>query len=501
MQEARTEQKTNIQPKAPVVVVLGHVDHGKTTILDFIRKSKVAEKESGGITQHIGAYEIKHRDKKITFIDTPGHEAFSAMRSRGVKVADIAILVVAAEEGVKPQTKEAIGHIKKAGIPIIVAINKTDKPEANPEKVKRELIKEDILVESLGGKIPSVNISAKTGQGIDELLEVILLIAEIENLRGDISKPAQGLVIEAYLDSSRGPTATFLLLDGVLRVGDTVGTPSTMGRVKILENFKKEVQEEALPSMPVVVIGLEDVPRIGEEFRVFPDAEGAKKYIWEKLAGQGPREEITAEVGQKILNLIIKSDVSGSLEAISQVLKNIPQEKIIIKILKAEVGEINESDIKLGEVCRAVVISFRVKTNQISFNLAEGRKVKIFNFDIIYELAQGVRHIMEKMLSPEVVRQDFGKMKVLAVFRTDKSRQIVGGKVVEGKAKKGAQIEVFRNEEKIGKGRMINLQKNKKEADIVAKGDECGMLYEGDVKIGEGDVLLMFGEDRKRGEL
>ena len=501
MQEAKIEQKTNIQPRPPVVVVLGHVDHGKTTILDFIRKTKVAEKESGGITQHIGAYEIGHRDKKITFIDTPGHEAFSAMRSRGAKVADVAILVVAGEEGVKPQTKEAIGHIKKAGIPMIIAINKTDKPEANPEKVKRELMKEEVLVESLGGKIPSVNVSAKTGQGIDELLEVILLIAEMENFEGDVLKPAQGLVIEANLDSSRGPTATFLLRDGILRAGDIVGTPSTMGRVKILENFKREVQKEALPSMPVVVIGLEDVPRVGEEFRVFSDAEGAKQYLGEQVAENGSGERAIAEAGQKILNLIIRADVSGSLEAINQVLKNIPQEKIIIKILKAEVGEVNDSDIKLAEVSRAVVISFGVKTNPISFDLAEARKVKILNFDIIYELAQGVRHIMEKMLSPEVVRQDFGKMKVLAVFRTDKSRQIVGGKIVEGRAKKGAQIEVFRNEEKIGKGRIINLQKNKKDADIVAKGDECGILYEGDAKVEEGDTLLMFGEDRKKGEL
>lgn len=259
---------SNIQPRPPIVVVLGHVDHGKSSILEAIKDFKITSKESGGITQHIGAYEVEHAGKKITFIDTPGHEAFSAMRSRGAKVADIAVLVVAAEEGVKPQTKEAILHVKKAGIPMIVAINKMDKPEANPEKVKRDLMREEVLTESMGGNIPSVEVSAKTKKGIPELLELILLVGEMEKLQGDIDKPGQGVVIESYMDSQRGPTATLLLREGVLRPGDIVGTGSALGKVKVLEDFQGGILASALPSQPVIVIGFEKAPPIDSSLRI-----------------------------------------------------------------------------------------------------------------------------------------------------------------------------------------------------------------------------------------
>ncbi len=344
--------------RPPVVVVLGHVDHGKSSILEAIKDLKILERESGGITQHIGAYEIEHSSassgqaSKITFIDTPGHEAFSAMRSRGAKVADIAVLVVAADEGVKPQTKEAISHIKKAGIPLIVAINKIDKPTADPQRVKRELVQEDILVEGMGGKIPSVNVSAQTKEGIEELLEVILLVAEMENLQADISKPAEGAIIEAYLDSLRGPTATLLLTNGVLEPGFIVGTPSAFGKVKSLENFQGAPIKKVYPSMPAIVFGFENVPKVGEEFKVFPDIELAKDFL------QKSEKKLSiissAEPNQKVLNLILKADVLGSLEAIEEVLKDISEEKpstnakpktrtelgagTSLKILKAEVG-------------------------------------------------------------------------------------------------------------------------------------------------------------------
>jgi len=507
--------------RPPVVVILGHVDHGKTTLLDYIRKTNVAEKETGGITQHIGAYEIEvgnppsspptinlrtdkkatEGQRKITFIDTPGHEAFSAMRGRGAKVADIAILVVAAEEGVKPQTKEAILHIKKTGIPMIVAINKIDRPEANPEKVKRELAENGVLVEKLGGKIPSVEISAKTGQRIEDLLELIILVAEMEKLTGDISKTAEGLIIEAYLDSLRGPTATLLLRDGVLKSGDIIGTVSALGKVKTLENFQSFPIKKALPSQPVIVLGFENVPQVGEKFKVFSDIESAKKYIEKKERKAGEGEVFLIEEGQRVLNLILKADVLGSLEAVEEVLKNLPQEKVILRILKKDVGEINESDLKLANSAKATILGFRVKINPIATNLKEQLKVRILVFDIIYELIQGVRSLMEKIMAPEVVKTTIGKVKVLVIFRQEARRQIIGGRVIEGEVKLGLRVEVFRNEEKVSEGRLVNLQKNKKDVEKAIKGEECGILFEGDVKIEEGDILVIYTEERRRGEL
>ncbi len=497
----KKETKENLVTRPPIVVVLGHVDHGKTAILDFIRKTKVTEQESGGITQHIGAYEIEHQGKKITFIDTPGHEAFSAMRGRGAKVADIAILVVAAEEGIKPQTKEAIAHLKKTGIPMVVAINKIDKPQADPAKVKRELQQNDVLVESMGGQTPSVEVSAKTGQGIPELLEVILLLAEMEKLKGDIKKPGEGVVIEAYLDSKRGPTATLLLRDGTLNKGDIVATRSTVGKIKILENFQAKPQEQALPSTPCIVIGLDKVPQVGEKFEVYGDFDSAQKYVEKKEKKSGEGEVFVADEEKRVLNLILKADVQGSIEAIEEVLKNLPQEKVILRFLKSEVGEIQEKDIKLAKDSKARVIGFRVKVNPIATKLAERENISVITFDIIYELAQGVRTLMEKRVAPEKVRTDLGKMKVLVIFLTEKNRQIIGGKMTEGEIKKGTQIEVWRRDEIIGRGRLINLQKNKRDIEKAVKGDECGILYEGDVKVEVGDVLQIYIEERKKSEL
>lgn len=480
----------NLISRPPVVVVMGHVDHGKSSILEAIKDLKILDKESGGITQHIGAYEIVEKDKKITFIDTPGHEAFSQMRSRGAKVADIAVLVIAADEGVKPQTKEAISHIKKAGIPLIVAINKIDKSTADPQRIKRELTKEDILVESMGGKIPSINVSAQTKERIEELLELILIVAEMENLQTDISKLAEGIVVEAYLDSLRGPTATLLLINGILEPGLIIGTPSTLGRVKNLENFQGESVQKAYPSMPAIVFGFENVPKVGEEFKVFSDIESAKNFI--KKTEKKVAPVLPVEPDKKTLNLILKVDVLGSLEAIEGVLKDISEETINLKIVKAEVGDVNETDIKLSKSSRAKVLAFRVKTNPIAQNLAEREKIKIMKFEIIYELVESVRKLMERMIKPEVVRTELGKVKILEVFRTEKNRQILGGKVIEGEIKKGSLAEILRNGEKIGEGKIINLQRNKKDIEKAGKGGECGILYGGDTKTEEGDILEAY---------
>jgi len=517
------KKKENLETRPPVVVVLGHVDHGKSSILEAIKDLKITAKEAGGITQHIGAYEVEHpsaggsaeahpkssrQAKKITFIDTPGHEAFSAMRSRGAKTADIAILVVAGEEGVKPQTKEAISHIKKAKIPMIVAINKIDKPEADPEKVKRELSTQDILVESMGGNVPSVELSAKTGKGIPELLELILLVAEIEDLKGDISKSAEGVVIESYLDSNRGPTATLILQNGILKKGDVLGTSSVAGKVKIMEDFQGVSVDKALPSMPVVVLGFEIVPGVGEKFKAFADIESAKQKI--EVPAKSTPEVLEIESDKRVLNIILKVDVAGSLEAIEEVLKELPRDKVVLRILKTEVGGINESDVKLARGAKAKIVGFRVKTNPIVQSLAQREKIKIMTFEVIYELAQGVRELLERKVAPKVVRTELGKVKILAIFRTEKNRQIIGGKVIEGEVKKGASLEIYRpaspakrgeDEEKVGKGKIVSLQRDKKEIEEVAKGSECGMLYRGDTKIEEGDVLWAYTEERIKPEL
>jgi len=491
------EKRENLISRAPIVVVLGHVDSGKTSILDAVRKTHVAEKETGGITQHVGAYEVELQGKKITFIDTPGHEAFSAMRARGAKVADIAILVVDGVAGVQDQTKEAITHIKKAGIPMIIAINKIDRPEADPEKIKRELAKENILVESIGGKVPSVEVSAKTGKRIGDLLELILLVAEIKNLKGDISKPGEGVVIESYLDSHRGPTATLLLRDGILKPGEIVGTFSTFGKIKMLENFQGKKIEIAYPSMPVISIGFEDVPRVGERFKVFGTIEEAQNNI-PKVEKEEKREVFLITPDKKVLNLILKTDVLGSIEPIENVLKGLPQEKVILRILKAEVGDINESDFKLAQSAKAKILGFRVKITPVAKSLAEREKIKILTFEIIYNFVQTIRGLMEKILEPEIVRTDLAKLKTLLIFWTEGSRQIVGAKVLEGEVKKGTKIEVIRGEEKVGQGKLINLQINKKDVEKAIRGQECGILYEGDAKIQEGDILVIFTKEKRK---
>jgi len=499
----KKNEQHNLEVRPPVVVVLGHVDHGKSSILEAIKDLKITVRESGGITQHIGAYEIEHQGKKITFIDTPGHEAFSAMRSRGAEVADIAVLVIDANEGVQPQTKEAILAAKKSEIPMIVALNKIDKPTADPEKVKRELSEINILVESMGGKIPSVEVSAKTKKGIDELLEIILLVAEMEQPKADTKVPAEGVVIESYLDSFRGPVATLVLKNGILKRKDIIATSSTLAKIKSLENFQGKSTEEFYPSQPVVVLGFEKVPRVGEKFKAYSTEKEALENIKE-IEGkrETPLSVFSAEPDKKILNIVLKVDVLGSLEAIEGALRNLPQEKVILRILKSEVGDINESDVKLAEMSKARIIGFRVKRNSTvapALRKYQDKKIiKIKTFEVIYELIQEVRQIMEKVLEPEIIRKDLGRVKSLVIFRTQKNRQIVGGKVIEGELRGGLKIEVFRDEEKVGKGKLVNLQRDKKDVERLVKGDECGILYEGDTKIQEGDILVMYTEEKKK---
>jgi len=494
--EAKTE---NLKGKQPVVVIVGHIDHGKTSILDFIRKTHVAEKEVGGITQHIGAYEIQRDGKKITFIDTPGHEAFSAMRARGAKVADIAILVVAADEGIQPQTKEAILHIMKAKIPMIVALNKVDKPTAQPERVKDELAKYDVLVETRGGKIPSVEVSAKTGKGISDLLDLILLIVEVEKLKSDTSDQAQGVIIESNMDSKRGPIASLILESGVLKEGDIIGTPFCLGKIKRLEDCWGKKIENAFPGQPVSVLGFEKIPAIGETFKVFPTSELAQE-------GLGKKEESVpflspTQPDQKILNLIVKTDVVGSIEPIEQIIKTIPQDKVFLRILKRDAGDVNLSDIKIAETEKSLILGFRVKTSDVIMEAAKRKGIRILTFDLIYDLVEGIRTFMEKTLASETIRTDHGKLEVLVIFRTEKNRQIVGAKVLEGEILRGLKMEILRGGDLMGHGKIVGLERDKREIEKGVKRDEVGILYEGNVKIQEKDILVAYDEKRQKIQL
>lgn len=499
--------KTNLITRPPVVVVMGHVDHGKTSILDYIRKTHIADRESGGITQHIGASVAEFKGKTITFIDTPGHEAFSQMRARGAKIADIAVLVVAAEEGCKPQTKEAVAAIKKAGLPVIVAMNKADLPQANIDKVKRDLEKEDLLVEDWGGNVPAISVSAKTGQGIDELLEMILLVAEMENFQADLSAPAAGVVIESSLDHRRGPSAAILLQDGILSCGQIIGTGSTFGKIKSLEDFRGKKIARLEPSFPAVAIGFESVPITGEPFRAFDAAQSAQDFIKnaaEKSAAgaaakdpaKDPAETAAAE-DQKIVKIIVKADVLGTLEVLQETIGQIPATgDVSVEIIGGGAGEINLNDVKMARDGKTTIIGFKVKINPDAKAMAEREKIRVMNFDVIYEMIEWLRLYMEKIKTPQITRNDLGKLKVLLSFWADKNRQIVGGKIISGEVKKGVKIEVFRGEELIGQGRLINLQKNKKDVGEARKGDEVGILYEGREKIQEGDQLVFYVHEK-----
>lgn len=488
-----TKKEKTIRP--PVVVVLGHVDHGKSSILEAIKDFKITSKESGGITQHIGAYEVEHKGKKITFLDTPGHEAFCAIRSRGAKVADIAVLVVAADEGIKPQTLESIKCIQEFNLPAIIAVNKVDRPGANIQNIKNELTKHNVLVEELGGKIPVIETSATEMKGIEELIDMILLTAEMEEFKAIKDTQASGVVIEAHLDKKRGPTATLLIKEGILKLQDILATNSTLGKVKIMENFQSKDMKTAYPSQPVVVIGFEKVPNVGEEFKVFSTTEEAKDYINVK---KEIKESISSETDKKTLNLIIKADVLGSLEAIENTIDSLPQSEILIKVIKKGVGEINEDDIKLALSGEAKIFAFRVKANLQANRLAQHKEIPIFSSEVIYDLIEKIKESIKEIVESEIVRRDVGKLKVLIVFKTDPTRQIIGGRIIEGEFTKGLKLDIVREGKKIGGGKIIGLQKDKKEIEKAEAKEEIGILYEGRTKIKEGDVLIVFLEEKKK---
>ena len=484
------KNKENLIVRPPVVVILGHIDHGKTSLLMAIKNFNVLEKEAGGITQHVGAYQIENKGKKITFLDTPGHESFSAIRARGSKAADIAILVIDACEGIKKQTKEAINHIKESDVSTIVALNKTDKPESNPEMVKQQLNKEGIIVESFGGDVLSIEISAKTGKGINELIDLIQLAAEMKELKADINARPEGVIIESYLDNQRGPIATLIIEKGILKIGDIVGTSSAMGKIRSLEDFQGKEVIEARPSDPVVITGLDNVPALGDRFFSYKTIDEAKEKT--SIKDVFISNFKCVETDNPILSIIIKADAIGSLEGIEELFKNLPQEEVCLRVIKADVGNVNENDVKMAKSSKSIIYAFRVKKDKTAEALIERDKVKFFEFDLIYGLAQKTRELMERKIKKEKTRLDMGKMEISVIFRTEKNRQIIGGLVTEGEANRTATLEIMRNGEKIGEGKIIDLQANKKSFESVKTGRECAILYQGQERIKEGDELVFF---------
>lgn len=500
------EEEGKLQDRPPVVVVMGHVDHGKTTLLDTVRASSVAEGESGGITQHIGAYQIEKNGRLITFIDTPGHEAFTMMRSRGARVADIAILVVAADDGVKPQTEEVINIIQAAGLPHIVAINKMDKEDANPDKVKTQLSEHKLIPEDWGGKTVMVPISAKAGTGIDELLDTILLVADMEkeSIRANPDRRAIGTVIESHISKGEGPVATVLVQAGTLKPGDVLGVSgSNYGKVRAMRDFHGESIDAAPPGMPVKILGFKNAPTVGDVMEVPENAKdlGTKKAAKRNLANIGQLtkaaqgQEEDAEEGKQLVTVVLKTDVLGSQEAILGQLEKMVHPEVGVKVVSKGLGNISDSDILNGETNEAIVMAFNVNLPASAETLARDKDVEVRKYTVIYDLINDIKAEMKKKLQPEIIHEELGKVEIKGVFGSGKDYQVVGGVVIEGKCVQGEKARVTRDGEPLTQGTVAELQRNKSAAKEVPGGVECGIKFAGKPFIQLGDVLEIFHEE------
>ncbi len=499
------------QPRPPIVAVMGHVDHGKTTLLDAIRQTDVVGGESGGITQHIGAYQVKYNGKPITFLDTPGHEAFVEMRARGANVTDLIILVVAADDSVRPQTIEVINRAKFTNTPIIVAINKIDKENANLMKTKQELAEHGILTEEWGGKVIAVEISAKQKIGIDKLLEMVLLQAEVENYTANPNGKVLGTVIESHVSQGQGPVATVIVQNGTLRVGDIMVAGTGFGRVKSMEDEKGKKIKVAGPSTPVVIAGFSDLPEAGDILQTTESLDTAREIgiTAQKLKHSrrlSVRSKLKANADDKSLNLILKADVAGSLEAIQQSFSKLKNDEVQINVLSEGIGEVNENDVMLAESSKATVIAFRVKTNPKALNLAKQKKVAIDSYDVIYELLENVTSAVVELFTPEMEKLVFGRAEVLAIFRTEKSQMIIGGKVTEGELRKNKQIAIVKKSEEglweeVARGEILELQQGKVDTKEVSRGNEFGMKIKTNYKLQVGDTIESFEESLKQKSL
>ena len=486
--------------RPPIVAVMGHVDHGKTTLLDTIRKTKVVESEAGRITQHVGAYQVNKNGKLITFLDTPGHEAFAAMRARGANVTDIIVLVVSADDGVKPQTIEVINRAKVTQTPLIVAINKVDKPDANVERVKKELSDFGVLIEEWGGNVPVAKISALTGSGVDDLLDLILLQAEVLDLKANPEGQILGTVIEAHLSKTKGSVATVLVQNGTLKLGDIVALGRAYGKIRSMEDAAGKKMKTATPAAAVQITGLSEVPAVGDILKTFTDINEAKTQALEVVRSERAKRLGLArmENAGKELNLIIKVDVQGSLEAINEALAKLKNDEIKINVIDQGAGEINENDITRALAARAQVIGFHTRLSPQAAKVAQAKKVPVQLYDIIYELVEDLTKQVVDMMTPEVLRSDLGRAKILGIFRTEKERMVIGGNVAEGKIKDNAQFEIKRGDEIVGKGQVLELQQNKIKAKEVMQPSEFGASVKTNAKVEVGDVLIFFEESTKK---
>jgi translation initiation factor IF-2 len=498
------DDPADLQPRAPIVTVMGHVDHGKTSLLDAIRSTTVAAGERGGITQHIGASEVTKDGKKIVFLDTPGHEAFTAMRARGARVTDIAVVVVAADDGVMPQTLEALSHAKAAKVPIVIALNKVDKADANPDRVKTELTEAGVVIEEYGGETPLVSVSARAKTGLDELEEMILLVADLQELKANPKREAVGTIIEAQLDKGRGPVATAVVQTGTLRVGDTIVAGTTFGRVKALENDAGKRVPKAGPASAVVVLGLGEVPEAGDILRVVADEKAARAYVDERRAaeaakggdtsGRATLEDLYRQVqaGQaKELRIVLKADVSGSLGAITHALEQLSTDEVRINVLHEAAGDITDNDVMLATASNAIVVGFNAKITDTARRAAEAEGVDVRMYDIIYKLTDDIEAALKGLLEPEVIEVVEGRAEVRQVIRIGKSQVIAGSYVTEGRIVRGG-ARIWRGGKIVETDRIESLRRFRDDVREVATGFECGIGLAGFDDIEEGDIIECF---------
>ncbi|MDP2684642.1 MAG: translation initiation factor IF-2 [bacterium] len=532
IEEMISKGSKKFQERPPIVVVMGHVDHGKTQLLDTIRKSDVVAKESGGITQHIGAYQvivpqnkkqssrprasekrIPHQaqddraNRTITFIDTPGHEAFTAMRSRGARVADIAILIIAADDGIKPQTEEVIKIIDNAKLPFIVAINKIDKPEADVEKVKNQLAQKNLLPEDWGGKIITVPVSAKTGEGVDDLLEHLLLLADVEkeHIQADPNQAAIGTIIESHIDKGEGPVATVIIQSGTLKKNDPVQVGQVVGRIKFMKDYTGKIINEAWPSTPAKILGLKNIPAVGDILQTLKSGASLKQMMkkinsqkkiyqgkqnWQQIKNGGKKDE-----DEKIINIILKADVYGSVEAILQSLEILQHDDIKIKVIKKGLGNINDNDVSQAEKSNALLIGFNVKAENLAKEISLEKNISINLYTIIYDIIEHVKSEVEKLVEFETEIVEIGKAKILALFRSEKKNKIIGCLITKDKAELNAKVRIIRDKKKIGEGEITMLQQNKQEVKEIAAGTECGLQIKTPIELTKGDSLEIYKEE------
>jgi translation initiation factor IF-2 len=504
-------ESDNLQPRPPVVTVMGHVNHGKTRLLDAIRQTNVMDTEAGGITQHIGAYQVTVNGQKITFLDTPGHEAFTAMRAHGANITDVTILVVAADDGVMPQTIEAINHARAAEVPIVVAINKIDKPDANPELVKQQLADAGLVIEEWGGNIICVQISAKEKTGIEELLENVLLVAEMEELKASPSQPAAGVVIEAEMDKTRGPLATVLVQTGTLKVGDTVVVGNTWGRVRAMFNDIGKRIKKAEPATPAEVLGLNSVPQVGDTLNALADEHQAQALIEKRRVEMEQESPLAAKAVNlnnlydqistgrvKALNVILKTDVQGSIEPIRSSLEQLGTEKVQVRIIHSGTGNITESDVMLAIASKGLIIGFGVSSEENARRLATTKGVDIRYYDVIYSLVDDVDKALKGLLEPTYVEVTEGRAEVRAVFPAGKGTKVAGAYVTEGKISRGASVRVRRGEDIVSESTVGSLKRFKDDVKEVAAGYECGVGIKDFSEFEVGDMLESYRIDKAR---